>query len=97
VTSTSAKRWKRNPDVVARRIGDDTILVPTGRSIVDSRSLFTLNDTGSFIWQALSRPSTAAQIHSALLREFDADHDQARADIDRFLAELAEAGCIGEE
>jgi hypothetical protein len=90
-------KWHRNPHVVARRIGGDTILVPTGRDIVDHRSLFTLNDTGSFIWQELARPRTKAQIHSAIVEAFDVDDEQARADLDRFLGELAGAGCITQD
>jgi hypothetical protein len=97
VTSSSARRWKRNPHVVARRIGNDTILVPTGSDIVDQKSLFTLNDTGSFIWQELARPRTAAQIRSALVEAFDVDADQARTDLDGFLEALARAGCITQE
>jgi len=93
----SDTRWKRNPNVVARRIGADTILVPTGRDLVDQRCLFTLNDTGTFVWETLARPRTAGQIHEALLAEFEVEDDQARADLDRFLARLAEAGCILEE
>ena len=93
----STKTWKRNPNVVARRIGDDTILVPTGRDIVDQRSLFTLNDTGSFVWETLARPSTPEQIHQALLEEFEVEADQALKDLGQFLARLAEAGCIVEE
>ncbi|MBW2261912.1 MAG: PqqD family protein [Deltaproteobacteria bacterium] len=93
----STKIWRRNPNVVARRIGGDTILVPTGRDIVEQRCLFTLNDTGSFIWETLTRPSTAEQIHAALLREFEVTGDQAQADLDRFLVRLEEAGCIQEE
>ena len=90
----SNRKWQRNPSVVARRIGDDTILVPTGRDIVDHRSLFTLNDTGSFIWETLARPCTAEQMHAALLQTFDVDADRARADLDGFLDALARAGCI---
>jgi hypothetical protein len=93
----STKTWKRNPNVVARRIGGDTILVPTGRDIVDQRSLFTLNDTGSFIWEILASPCTPEHIHAALLREFEVTGDQAGPDLDLFLGELARAGCIMEE
>lgn len=93
----SDRKWQRNPNVVARRIGADTILVPTGRDIVEHGSLFTLNDTGSYIWETLARPSTAAQIHAALVQQFDVDGEQARADLDGFLASLARAGCITQE
>lgn len=93
----STSRWKRNPNVVARRIGADTILVPTGRDIVDHRSLFTLNDTGSFIWETLSSPCSTERLHEALVATFDVEADQARVDLQAFLERLSEAGCIREE
>ena len=89
--------WRRNPNVVARRIAGDTILVPTGRDIVERRCLFTLNDTGSFIWEKLTSPCTTEQIHAALLHEFDVNSHQAMVDLSLFLRELADAGCIAEE
>lgn len=89
--------WRRNPRVVARRIGDETILVPTGRDILDAGSLFTLNDTASFIWDALERPRTPSEIHSALTDAFDVTPERAREDVERFLSALAGAGCIVEE
>lgn len=93
----SEKRWRRNPHVVARRVGDDTILVPTGRDAVALRCLFTLNDTGSFIWERLASPSTFSQIGSALVEAFDVTPEKAREDLGRFLEELAGKGCILEQ
>jgi hypothetical protein len=93
----ASSRWKRNPDVVERRIGDEMILVPIGRDIVEQRCLFTLNETASFIWNALEIPGTAADVQHALVEAFDVTPDRARKDVDRFMAELAGAGCIVEE
>jgi hypothetical protein len=91
------KSWTRNPNVVARRIGGDTILVPIGRDIAEQRCLFTLNDTGSFIWEKLASSCTFSQIHSALVEEFDVPQEKAEADLRRFLEEFAQAGCIKED
>ncbi|MFH1438091.1 MAG: PqqD family protein [Pseudomonadota bacterium] len=91
------KKWTRSPDVVARKIGEDTILVPVGSSIVSSRCLFTLNDTGSFIWEHLAVPRTFSQISSALVEEFDVTRQKADKDLTRFLRELAEEGCVEEK
>ena len=93
-TPMSEKKWTRNPNVVARKIGEDTILVPTGSSIVSRQCLFTLNDTGSFIWENLAVPRTFSQISSALVEEFDVTRQKADEDLTRFLQELADEGCI---
>lgn len=90
----NAKRFRRNPDVVTRTIGAETLLVPVGQSIVDLSRLFTLNDTGNFIWQQLSDPRGASEIAAALADEFDVPADQAERDVVEFLEELAGQRCI---
>lgn len=97
VSITPGKKWKRNPQVAARRIGDETILVPTGRGIVDHRCLYTLNETGSFLWELLAEPRSFEEMAGAVADEFDATRQQAEADLAGFLKDLAGEGCIVEE
>lgn len=92
----SNNKWRRNPLVVARRIGDETILVPTGKSIVDLQCLFTLNDTAGLIWEKLAEPCTFENLCAALVEEFEVTPKQAQADLRRFLAALSDEGCIME-
>ena len=91
-----SRKWKRNPQVVARRIGDETILVPTGRGIVDHQCLFTLNETGSFLWERLAEPRSFGELAAALVDEFDVTPQQAEADLTRFLNDLEAERCIVE-
>lgn len=93
----SVRKWRRNPQVVARKIGEEMILVPTGRGIVDLQCLFTLNDTGCFLWEELVDPRSAAQLSAALVGQFEVSPEQAAEDLRRFLAEMAKEGCIVEE
>lgn len=88
------QRWQQNRQVVDRRIGSDTILVPTGQGIVDLQCLYTLNDTGSFIWEQLAHPRTFEQVAAALVEEFEVTREQAEQDLTRFLEELGQQGCI---
>ena len=91
------KKWRRNAQVVARTIGEDMILVPTGRGIVDLQCLFTLNETGCFIWEQLVDRRNVAQLSTALVEQFEVTREQAEDDLSRFLTELAQEGCIVEE
>jgi hypothetical protein len=93
----TGKKWRHNPQVVARKIGEDMILVPTGRGIVDLQCLFTLNDTGCFIWEQLVDPRNAVELSTALVEQFEVPREQAEEDLSRFLTELAQEGCIVEE
>lgn len=88
------RTYRRNPDIVARRVGGETILVPTGSSLADRQCLFTLNDTGTFLWDLLAAPRTFTQLLSALMEEFEVKRARADRDLRRFLADLEVQGCI---
>jgi len=88
------KTYRRNPDIVARRVGGETILVPTGSDLADRQCLFTLNDTGTFLWDLLAAPRTFAHLLSALAEEFEVKRERADRDLRRFLADLEAQGCI---
>jgi hypothetical protein len=88
------KTYRRNPDIVARRVGGETLLVPTGSSLTDRQCLFTLNDTGTFLWDLLAAPRTSAQLLAALVEAFEVNRARADRDLRRFLADLESQGCI---
>ena len=80
--------------MLARRLGEETILVPTGQGIVDLGCLFTLNESGSFLWQMLDRPRTGEELLAGLLSEFDTTRARAKRDLARFLLDLEREGCL---
>ena len=88
------KTYRRNPDIVARRVGGETLLVPTGSSLADRQCLFTLNDTGTFLWGLLAAPRTFARLLAALVEAFEVKRARAERDLRRFLADLESQGCI---
>lgn len=93
------KVFYRNPDVLSRAIGEETVLVPVRSNIVDVGCLFTVNDTGAFVWMQLEKPRTIEQISEALAEEFEVSIEQAREDVGRFVSQLAGEKCVleGEE
>jgi hypothetical protein len=84
----------RNPDVVSRLVGEEMILVPIRATIVDLRCLFTMNDTGTFIWRQLGEPRTVDQLSDEVTKEFDVPIAQAREDTERFIQQLVDEGCV---
>ncbi len=65
------------------------IVLDTGES-----KMFNLNAMGLWFWAQLETPQTKALLLSAMLAEYDVDHDTATAEIDRFLAYLEERTLI---
>lgn len=80
----------QSPDIAARTLGDDTIIMST----VDS-TVFMLNSVGTAIWTAADGKTPLSQIiHERVCSEFDVADDEAYADAKEFAGELAEHGIL---
>lgn len=81
-------------DVVARRFGAETLLVPVCGGVGDLDSVYTLNAVGTTIWDAIVQPVPLDRLVASIVDEFDVTPDQARADVRAFLADLARLGLV---
>lgn len=84
---SSDTRYRPSPEVV------DTTL-PNGEVVLlqlATRSYYTLNQTGSQIWQLLARQLSIDEICGALGEKYDVTPDEARASVSELLSRLAEA------
>jgi len=79
---------------VARRIGDETLIVPVTGSVADLESIYVVNEVGARIWDLLGTPTTADRIAEVLAREFAVPPEGAGADVSDFLADLQSRGLI---
>jgi hypothetical protein len=62
---------KPNPNVIARRIGDDIVLFH-----LDSDRFYELNGTAARFWELLSEGQDTAEIRNQLLEEFSVEGEQ---------------------
>ena len=90
--------FQRRGGVVARQVAGSTVLVALGTRTENLRTrtaeLYTLNKTGTIIWDLLNTPQTEAALTSRLAETFRIDSNQARADVQAFLGELMEIGAV---
>jgi hypothetical protein len=84
------KLFQKKSQFATRKVGEELILVPLQSNISDMDELFTLNETGCYIWEQLNENSTVENIISAMLHEFDTDEDTARKDLESFLLKLSQ-------
>lgn len=86
---TPRQRFRRNPDVVAREVGGERLLVPLRGASADLRRVFLLNRTAADAWDLLAAPITL----EALSEELGRRHGQPGAallrDVEELLEELA--------
>jgi hypothetical protein len=78
----------RSSSVVTRKTGNEYVLVPVTDNIADMDSVYTLNETGAFIWEQIDGSRTIAEIIALLTVEFDIDDDSAKEDVIDFLTKM---------
>ena len=80
------------PDVVARQVAGEYLLVPVRNRTARMDFIFTANAVGSFVFGLLDGRRDAAALARLVSEEFDVDATRAAADVEAFLASLVEAG-----
>lgn len=78
------------------KIGNDNVVVATGKLSREFSGVVMLNGSGTFLWSQLQQDVTREQLISAMLDKYDVSEEQAAADIDRFLTKLRDSGALEE-
>jgi hypothetical protein len=78
----------RSSSVVTRKTGSEYVLVPVTNNIADMNSLYTLNETGAFLWELIDGENNIEDMIEALIREYDIDEEIATADVFEFINEM---------
>lgn len=89
------KVYRKNVDVVTRRIGNELFLVPIKGNIADMQRIFTLNPVAEYIWQHIDEKNIT-EIRNEITEQFDIEKERVDADIQEFIMELLEAELISE-
>jgi hypothetical protein len=79
---------RKSPQIIARRTGDEYVLVPVTDNIADMTSMYTLNETGAFIWDHIDGSATIDDIARRLAGEYGEDIETTRRDVLACLADL---------
>jgi len=86
--------YQKNPDIVARKVIDELILVPVGRQAGDLNSIYTLNEVGARMWELIDGKRRVAEIRDQLVEEFDVSEKNAEEDLLILLQQFHEIGAI---
>jgi len=88
------KSYRKNEDVVFRRISDESILVPIRDNVGDLAFIYNLNDVGTFIWERIDGKRQLVDIQGMLVDEFDVNPPEAERDLLQFIADLEKMSFI---
>lgn len=88
------KSYKKNEDVVFRKVSDESMLVPIKDNVGDLGFIYNLNDVGTFIWERIDGKTQLMDIQKMLANEFDVSPFQAEKDLLEFIAHLEKINCI---
>lgn len=77
-----------SPSVVTRKTGNEYVLVPVTDNIADMDSVYTLNETGAYIWEQIDGKKTVSEIIAAVTREYDVDKEIASNDVFDFVGNM---------
>lgn len=82
--------YRPSPDVVATKLDDDESVLLS----LETQQYYSLNETGSRIWELLDAGEGLDAIAEAITAEWDTGLDEARAYVRSFLEELHEEGLV---
>ena len=76
---------KISDEFVLRKIAEDYIIVPTGKTILEFNGMLTVNEIGAFLWNKLQEEVSFDELVEAVLDEYEVSKEEAAKDIREFL------------
>lgn len=87
---------KLKSDFVLRQVAGTWVVLPVGQTSVSFKGMLSLNDSGAILWKTMEQGGNRETLVETLIAEYDVDRTVALADVDEFLAAMAQAGCLDE-
>ena len=85
---------RKNPNIVHRTIGDETVLVPVLKTNREMSCIYTLNKTAARVWELVNGKTSLAGIKKQISREFDTCAAEIDEELNKLLKDLQEAEAI---
>jgi hypothetical protein len=87
--SEDRRPLRPHPQVVARRVEDEVVLVQ-----LDRNSIFALNRTGARFWELIVEGRNRSEAIELMLKEFDVSRTELESEIEQFLDLLFREGLL---
>src|SRR5450755_4903171 len=84
----------RSEAVVSRLIGGETLVVPVRGGVGDLASIYSFNEIGTLIWEALASPISLEELVDLIACKYPGSRDQVLQDVVVFLSDIRSADLI---
>jgi hypothetical protein len=91
---SDSRVFTKSGDLVARAVGDETVLVPVRYNVGNLDSVYTLTPVAARVWDFIDGKTTVAEIVGRLCDEYDVTGETAGHDVAELLATLEGASLI---
>jgi hypothetical protein len=81
--------FSHSSSIVTRKTGNEYVLVPITNNIADMNSVYTLNETGAFIWEQIDGKRSVEEIIVALTTVYDINKQNAESDVYSFIENMS--------
>ncbi|MGP1477398.1 MAG: PqqD family protein [Phocaeicola sp.] len=85
---------KRQGEFIKRKVADEVLLVPIGKTAQTFNGMITLSDVGEFIWDHIEETQSFQDFVDKILEVYDIDGVTAAKDASTFLMQLLRAGML---
>lgn len=84
------KVFRKNPNMVTRVIGDDTVLVPVYKSSDEISCIYTFNKPAGRVWELFDGKRSVEDVKKLILKEFDTTDSDMEKRMGLMLKDLRE-------
>lgn len=77
---------------ILRNVAGSNVVVPVGQATVDFNGMMSLNDTGAFLFDKLTKGITEEQLIRDLMDEYSIDKELATKDVKDFIEKVESEG-----
>lgn len=90
----TATIYQKDSNIVARKVGEEFILVPIRQDAGDLAGFYSLNYVGGRIWELLDGKRSVSDIARVIFDEFEVDAEKAEKEALHFIERLVELGMV---
>lgn len=83
---------KINPNFVLKQIEEEYVLIPLGQDAMNIKGILKTNVIGFEIYSYLKNGKNVEDIPALIAKEYDADINEIKKDVDEFVRKLIEYG-----